>query len=125
MLIRTPALETQQIQTWIRDGAKRLPFSGDATGRGPVHANNGRQTTDFDFKKVRQAVQRARSKTTLRIMKPLRRLRTNQAAINESVIDALSGLITINKALVADLAARDAELAELRARIDRAAEEKH
>jgi hypothetical protein len=50
-------------------------------------------------------------------IKPLRRLRRNQGAINEGLIDSLSALIAVNKQMAAELAGLSGELATLRQQI--------
>ena len=124
MLIRTPTLDAGRIESWIRDGAESLsPANGAETSRSGTA--EGQWHAGFDFKKARQALQRARAKTALRTIKPLRRLRTNQAAVNESVIDALSALLAVNKSMAAEVAALATEVAELRGRLAGRSPQKH
>lgn len=119
MLIRTPTLDGQQIETWIRQGAEMvMPSSFELPA---AVASTARAHAAFDFKKARQALQRARAKSGVRGIKPLRRLRTNQAAVNEGLLDAFGALLAINKSMAAELSAVSTELAELRARISRSA----
>jgi hypothetical protein len=47
----------------------------------------------------------------------LRRLRRNQGAINEALIDALSALIAVNKQMAGEIAGMSGELATLRERL--------
>ena len=57
---------------------------------------------------------RARAKNDIDTIKPLRRLRRNQGAINEALIDALSALIAVNKQMAGEIAGLSGELATLR-----------
>ena len=118
MLIQTPALNGEQIENWIRDGVQsvRLPKKDNnvRVSAAVVH----RHHPGFDFKKARLALQRARAKTAVHTIKPLRRLRTNQAAVNESLIDALASTLAVNRAMAEELAELATEVAELRARLN-------
>lgn len=116
MLIRTPPLNAEQIAIWMRHGAKAIaPASGETFA--PVTPAIAQRHAEFDFKKAKRALDRARAKTSVRTIKPLRRLRTNQAAVNESLLDAFGALLAINKSMAAELGAMSSELAELRARV--------
>jgi len=68
----------------------------------------------FDFKNARQSLGRARAKNDIDTIKPLRRLRRNQGAINEALIDTLSALIAVNKQMAGEIAGLSGELAVLR-----------
>jgi hypothetical protein len=113
MLIQTPSLSADQVENWMQEAAATFAPAADTTR--PV--GDFRPRTDFDFKKVRQALQRARAKTSLRTIKPLRRLRTDQAAVNESLSDAVGALLNVNKAMATELAALATQVAELRAEL--------
>lgn len=114
MLIEVPAVDREQIENWMRESSERIaPPGGDELMRTRSAAGAG--SSGFDFKKVRGALQRARTKTSVRTVKPLRRLRTDQLAVNESLTDALGALLNVNKAMAAELAMLAAEVAELRA----------
>lgn len=113
MSIRMPSLAAEQIQQWMQEGADKLrPDPLQDAIRTVATASS--HHPGFDFKKARQALQRARAKTSLRMLKPLRRIRTDQAAVNESLTDAVSALLTVNKAMASELSALSAEIAELR-----------
>jgi hypothetical protein len=107
-------LDGRQIENWMREGAKQLSLTSSLGDLSPLHAVG---VPCFDFKKARQALQRARKKSSSRAIKPLRRLRTDQAAINESLADALSAVLAVNKAMASELTALGTELAQLRARL--------
>jgi hypothetical protein len=68
----------------------------------------------FDFKKTRDALNRARTKTDVHTIKPLQRLRRNQGAVNEGLIDSFSALIAVNKQMAAEISALSSEMATLR-----------
>ena len=68
----------------------------------------------FDFKKTREALNRARTKTEVHTIKPLQRLRRNQGAVNEGLIDAFSALLAVNKQMAAEISALSSEMAALR-----------
>jgi hypothetical protein len=71
----------------------------------------------FDFKKAKQALNRARTKTDVRTIKPLQRLRRNQGAVNEGLVDAFSALIAVNKQMAAEIAALSSDMSALRQRL--------
>ena len=123
MLIRTPNIDAEQIASWVRAGAESVAVTtpDESTRRRADAQWHG----SFDFKKARQALQRARAKTALRTIKPLRRLRTDQAAVNESLIDSLSVILTLNKAMAAEIAALASEVAELRSQLATRGAPKH
>jgi hypothetical protein len=73
----------------------------------------------FDFKSARQSLNRARAKNDIDTIKPLRRLRRNQGAINEALSDSLSALIAVNKQMAVEIAALSGELASLRGELAR------
>jgi hypothetical protein len=116
MQIRSPELTSEQIAKWMRLAAarpaNRIAASGAPTGPRSYHAHPG-----FDFKKAKQALNRARAKTEVNTIKPLRRLRRNQGAVNEGLIDSLSALMAVNKQMATEIAALSADMARLRHRL--------
>ena len=74
----------------------------------------GQHHPGFDFKKTRDALNRARTKTDVRTIKPLQRLRRNQGAVNEGLIDSFSALLAVNKQMAAEISALSSEMATLR-----------
>jgi hypothetical protein len=116
MEIRCPELTSDQIAGWMqgalpRPSARRVgnePFVKQAT---PYHHPG------FDFKKTRDALGRARNKTDVHTIKPLQRLRRNQGAVNEGLIDAFGALITVNKQMAREIAALSTDVAMLRQRL--------
>jgi hypothetical protein len=116
MEIRSPALTTEQIAKWIRLAVTR-PTSRPATGRTPADVRSYGNHPGFDFKKARQALNRARAKTDVNTIKPLRRLRRNQGAVNEALIDSFSALVAVNKQMASEIAALSADMAGLRQRL--------
>jgi hypothetical protein len=113
MQVRSPELSVEQISKWMRAAATepqpKLPTVPDAH-----RASASRHHPGFDFKSARQSLGRARAKNDIDTIKPLRRLRRNQGAINEGVIDSLSALIAVNKQMAAEIAGLSGELATLR-----------
>ena len=116
MEIRSAALTTEQITKWIRL-AVASPTSRPATGRTPADVSSYGNHPGFDFKKARQALNRARAKTDVNTIKPLRRLRRNQGAVNEALIDSFSALVAVNKQMASEIAALSADMAGLRQRL--------
>ena len=103
-----PPVDAEQIAKWMDEGAEKGPLEAAARERAGAQG--------FDFEQVRQALQRARTKTFVPAVKPLRRLRRNQGAVNDSLIDAVDALLTVNKQMAVELAALRGEMAVLRAR---------
>jgi hypothetical protein len=116
MEIRSPALTTEQITKWMRLAVAR-PASKPATGKAGVGFGSYGNHPGFDFKKARQALNRARAKTDVNTIKPLRRLRRNQGAVNEALIDSFSALVAVNKQMASEIAALSADMAALRQRL--------
>lgn len=116
MQVRSPALSPDQITKWMRAAAAQ-PRAEQPAERNAVFSSTFRRHPGFDFKSARQSLGRARAKNDIDTIKPLRRLRRNQGAINEALIDALSALIGVNKQMAAEIAGLSGELAALRARL--------
>jgi len=116
MQIRSPELTSEQIAKWIRLAATH-PASKVAARRAPTDSISYRSHPGFDFKKAKQALNHARAKTEVNTIKPLRRLRRNQGAVNEGLIDSLSALMAVNKQMAAEIAALSADMAALRQRL--------
>src|SRR2546421_1680008 len=114
MQSRTPELSTEQISKWMRAAATQ-PRPEQTVERGAeATLSSFRRHPGFDFKNARQSLGRARAKNDIDTIKPLRRLRRNQGAINEALIDSLSALIAVNKQMAAEIAGLSGELATLR-----------
>lgn len=113
MLIHCPELTADQIAEWMRTAAAR-PAGTQAGGRSFAERTMRHHHPGFDFKKTREALNRARTKTDVHTIKPLQRLRRNQGAVNEGLIDAFSALIAVNKQMAAEISALSSELATLR-----------
>jgi hypothetical protein len=116
MQVRTPRLSPEQIAKWMHAAASEPPREQGAE-RASVSPAAFRHHPGFDFKSARQSLGRARTKNDIDTIKPLRRLRRNQGAINEALIDALSALIAVNKQMAAEIAGLSGELATLRAQL--------
>ena len=117
MQIRSPELTSEQIAKWMRLAAAR-PIGRQATGRAPTDLRTSRDHPGFDFKKAKQALNRARAKTDVNTIKPFRRLRRNQGAVNEALIDSFGALVAVNKQMASEIAALSADMAALRQRLD-------
>ena len=118
MQIRSPELTSEQIEQWMRlAAASPRPAAQVAATRAPMELRPYRDHPGFDFKKAKQALNRARSKTDVNTIKPLRRLRRNQGAVNEGLIDSFSALIAVNKQMATEITALSADLAALRQRL--------
>ena len=114
MQSRTPDLSTEQISKWMRAAATQ-PRHEQMVERGAeATLSSFRRHPGFDFKNARQSLGRARAKNDIDTIKPLRRLRRNQGAINEALIDTLSALIAVNKQMAGEIAGLSGELATLR-----------
>jgi len=118
MQISSPELTSEQIEQWMRlAAASPRPGGQVAATRAPMELRPYRDHPGFDFKKAKQALNRARSKTDVNTIKPLRRLRRNQGAVNEGLIDSFSALIAVNKQMAAEITALSTDLATLRQRL--------
>jgi hypothetical protein len=116
MQVRSPALTPEQIAKWMRAAATQ-PRQEAAGERAALSTSTFRRHPGFDFKSARQSLGRARAKNDIDTIKPLRRLRRNQGAINEALSDALSALIAVNKQMAGEIAGLSGELASLRERL--------
>jgi hypothetical protein len=116
MQIRSPALTTEQITKWMRLAVAR-PINRQTAGRAPTDLRSYREHPGFDFKKAKQALNRARAKTAVNTIKPLRRLRRNQGAVNEALIDSFGSLVAVNRQMASEIAALSADMATLRQRL--------
>jgi hypothetical protein len=116
MQMRSPALSPEQIAKWMRTAATQ-PRPEQPAERSAVAPSAFRRHPGFDFKSARQSLGRARAKNDIDTIKPLRRLRRNQGAINEALIDALSALIAVNKQMAGEIAGISGELTTLRERL--------
>src|SRR4051812_22093378 len=116
MQLRSPELSTEQIAKWMRAGAL-LPKTAATAERAPHPGNSSRHHPGFDFRSARQSLQRARAKNDIDTIKPLRRLRRNQGAVNEALIDCLSAALAVNKQMAAEIAGLSGEIAILRQQV--------
>ncbi len=124
MQIRSPEVTSEQIAKWMRlavarprPAGPRATISPVAATRAPMELRQNRGHPGFDFKNAKQALKRARAKTDVNTIKPLRRLRRNQGAVNEGLIDSFSALIAVNKQMAAEIAALSADMSLLRQRL--------
>jgi hypothetical protein len=113
MQIRSPELTNEQIATWMRQAATRSA-SKQATGRTSSDLRSYPDHPGFDFKKAKQALNRARAKTAADTIKPFRWLRRNQEAVNEALINSCGALVAVNKQMASEIAALSADMAALR-----------
>jgi hypothetical protein len=119
MSIHLPELTPKQIASWIETSAAEVAQNAP---REPLRRNRQRgasvgvaQQASFDFSGVREALNRAFAKTHVPALKPFRRLRRNQGAVNQSLIDSVGGTVAIVEAMADEIRALRAEVAELRA----------
>ena len=116
MQLRSPDLSTEQIAKWMR-AAAHCRKTQSVPERAPQAGQLSRHHPGFDFKNARQSLNRARAKNDIDTIKPLRRLRRNQGAINEALIDCLSAALSVNKQMAAEIAGLSGEIATLRQQI--------
>jgi hypothetical protein len=116
MQIRCPELTSELVAEWLQRDVLR-PAASKASSGVVVQRMTPYHHPGFDFKKAREALNRARNKTEVRTLKPLQRLRRNQGAVNEGLIDAFSALIAVNKQMAREIAAVSSETAVLRQRL--------
>ena len=116
MQLRSPDLSPEQITAWMR-GAASKPEPAKTPARVTTESRVFRHHPGFDFKSVRQSLKRARAKNDIDTIKPLRRLRRNQGAINEALIDALSAALVVNKQMASEITALSTDLAAVRERL--------
>ena len=111
-------MSPEQITKWMHAAATQ-PRPEPPGERTTLPRATFRRHPGFDFKSARQSLSRARAKNDIDTIKPLRRLRRNQGAINEALIDALSALIAVNKQMAAEIVGLSGELATLREQLAR------
>ena len=116
MQLRSPDLTVEQISGWMQLAAAETSPAGVAK-RSVVERSAFRHHPGFDFKSARQSLKRARTKNDIDTFKPLRRLRRNQGAINEALVDAFSALLAVNKQMASEIAGLSTDLAALRSRL--------
>ncbi len=109
----TPELDLAEISGWIRQAADAAATSVEGLERS-VSGKVASDASAADFKRAKQALQRARTKTAVKAPPPFRRLRRNQAAVNEGLIDACASLIAVSKKMADEIAALSTDLANLR-----------
>ena len=87
-----PPASPNEIAKWVRDAAAEDAWRpGHKLGIGAAAPSENR---GFHFAIVEAALNRARLKTYVRGAKPFRRLRRNQSAVNDSLIEAVHHLTT-------------------------------
>jgi hypothetical protein len=125
MPFRQPEITIEQITKWILLSL-HPPLATDPRGPLTPLPVRPREHSPVDFQSVRQALNRAHAKTSIRTIAPFRRLRRNQGAVNESLISSIRSLVKVNKKmereielLHADLSNVCDQLAELRAITER------
>lgn len=112
--------EIEEITGWIRQAAESATSTIAGVNPPSSHlADDASAQAAFNFRPAREALKRARTKTDVKAPQPFRRLRRNQAAVNESLIDACSALIAVNKRMAAEIEALASDLASLRRHLAR------
>jgi hypothetical protein len=117
MQLRSPDLSTEQIAKWMRAAAASRKAETMAERTPQPGQFSRHQHPGFDFKSARQSLGRARAKNDIDTIKPLRRLRRNQGAINEALVDCLSAVLAVNKQMAAEIAGLSGEIALLRQQV--------
>lgn len=91
----TPSL--QKISRWIRDAAASESWRpGHHLGSDSMSIS---ENWDFHVTRIQASLNRARFKTFVRMVKPLRRIFRNQGAVNDSLIEAVHHLAAQNEEL--------------------------
>src|SRR4051812_35196697 len=116
MQLRSPDLSFEQISAWMRLAESKPKAVQIAQGSPALERRAFRHHPGFDFKSARQSLSRARNKNDIDTIKPLRRLRRNQGAINEALIDAFSALLGVKKQRASELAVLSGAPAAVRTR---------
>jgi hypothetical protein len=112
MPFRQPEITIEQITKWIRLSLRPLPAT-------PLHGTltplpvRSREHAPVDFRSVRQALNRAHAKTSIKTIAPFRRLRRNQGAVNESLISSIRSLLRINKKMAREIELLHADLSNV------------
>lgn len=119
MQSRSPDLSAEQISKWMQAAAREPRLPETHTRNPHLPSPFAGRHPGFDFRSTRQSLNRARAKNDIDTIKPLRRLRRNQGAINEALADALSALIAVNKQMAVEISGLSSELAVLRERLAR------
>jgi hypothetical protein len=86
-----PPASLDEIAKWVRDAATEN-VAGAGQKLEATTASLGLESGQFHLTPVEAALNRARLKTRVRAPKPFRRLRRNQAAVNDSLIEAVHHL---------------------------------
>jgi hypothetical protein len=93
MSTKAEGLRVEEISGWIQKAATAEP--GElATGSFSAPASDGHSI------RIQAAIARARKKTYVRVIKPLRGLFRNQGAVNDSLIEAVHHLNAQNQDLL-------------------------
>jgi hypothetical protein len=116
MQVRSPEVSAEQVAKWMRARAQSRTVTATAD-RGPRINQFSRHHPGFDFKNARESLKRARAKNDIDTIKPLRRLRRNQGAINEALVDCLSAVLAVNKQMASEIAGLSGEIAMLRQQV--------
>ncbi|MGI8820796.1 MAG: hypothetical protein ACR2ID_08025 [Chthoniobacterales bacterium] len=113
-----PKHNPEQITEWIASGANDAlrghPPSADESDTAASKLLGWGSEGAKRFKGAKQALQRAEAKNNVKGAAPFRRLRRNQSAVNESLIDAVRGLLALVRDMAAELDSLDAQLADTR-----------
>ena len=104
------AVPPQEIASWIRTGATA---PGDQMRSGSLPA----ATAHSHLGRIQAALHRARTKTFVRVVKPLRGLFRNQGAVNLALIDAVHHLSGQTEEMMAEIRDLRAEVTQLRTQL--------
>ncbi|MGI9088407.1 MAG: hypothetical protein ACR2HH_11805 [Chthoniobacterales bacterium] len=109
-----PELELAQITGWMRQAAESAATTVASMNSSATRTTPDAAQLDAELKRAKQALIRARTKSEVKAPQPFRRLRRNQEAVNEGLIDACNTLISVNKKMAAELSALSADVSSLR-----------
>ncbi len=116
-----PKPTAQQIEKWIWSGAKDSlrghPPSADEAVAPSLRFFGWGSENARRFNGARQALERASTKNNVDAVPPFRRLRRNQSAVNESLVDAVRGLLAVVRQLGNELDVVNAKLKDLQMQI--------
>lgn len=99
------SLTDAQIGDWIRAGAhdalRGYPPVDEKQSSGAKSASLGVAPEILRrIKESRHSLERAEAKNAVKIIKPLRSLRRDQSAVNESLIDSIRSLLAVNREML-------------------------
>ena len=104
------AVPAAEISNWIRTGATASSGQGEGGSLPAV-------TTHSHLGRIQASLHRARTKTFVRMVKPLRGLFRNQGAVNLALVDAVHHLSAQSEEMVAEIRDLRAQVTQMRAQL--------